>query len=76
MVTVNGRCAGFTGGVGDRGNECYPHTGNDGLSWRMSSRQPWSVGLSIRDEAMDVGSPRHRELTTIRVLVTCSFNWD
>ncbi len=33
---------------------CYPHTGNGGHSWRLSSSQSWSVGFSIQDETMDV----------------------
>ncbi len=32
----------------------YPHTGHGVLSWSTSSSQPWSLGVSIQDEAMDV----------------------
>ncbi len=30
---------------------CYPHTGNGGYRWCLSSSLSWSVGLSIQDEA-------------------------
>ncbi len=30
------------------------HTGNGGLSWCLNGSSPWSVGLSIQDEATDV----------------------
>ncbi len=33
---------------------CYPHTGNGGHSWCLSSSLSLSVGFSIQDEAMDV----------------------
>ncbi len=32
----------------------YPHTGNDGHSWCLSSSLYLSVGFSIQDEAMDI----------------------
>ncbi len=32
----------------------YPHTGNVGLTWRLSSSLSLPVGFSIQDEAMDV----------------------
>ncbi len=33
---------------------CYPHTGNSGRRWCLSSSLSLSVGFSIQDEAMDV----------------------
>ncbi len=33
---------------------CYPHTGNGGHKWCLSSSQSLSVGFSIQDKAMDV----------------------
>ncbi len=33
---------------------CYPHTGNGGHSWCLSSSLSLSAGFSIQDEAMDV----------------------
>ncbi len=33
---------------------CYPHTGNGGNRWCLSSSLSLSVGFSIQDEAMDV----------------------
>ncbi len=33
---------------------CYLHTGNGGLSWRMSSSQSRSVGLSTQGEERNV----------------------
>ncbi len=32
---------------------CYPHTGNGGHSWCLSSSLSLSVGFSIQDETMD-----------------------
>ncbi len=32
--------------------DCYPHTGNDGLSWRLSSSL--SLSVSTQDETTDV----------------------
>ncbi len=33
---------------------CYPHTGNVGHNWRLSSSLSSSVGFSIQVEAIDV----------------------
>ncbi len=33
---------------------CYPHTGNGGHSWCLSSSISLSVGFSVQGEAMDV----------------------
>ncbi len=33
---------------------CYPHTGNGGRRWCLSSSLSLLVGFSIKDEAMDV----------------------
>ncbi len=36
---------------------CYPHTGNGGHRWCLSSSLSLSVGFSIQDEAMTVIRP-------------------
>ncbi len=33
---------------------CYPHIGNDGHNWCLSSSLSLSIGFSIQDETMDV----------------------
>ncbi len=40
---------------------CYPHTGNGGHSWCLSSSLSLLVGFSIQDEAIDVARPAPQE---------------
>ncbi len=46
---------------------CYPHTGNGGLIWFLSS----SLSLSV-----DVAWSTPQGLTTMRTLFICSLNWE
>ncbi len=46
---------------------CYWYTENGQPSWCLSSYQSWSLGFSMP-------GPRHRGLTTMPTLFTCSLN--
>ncbi len=35
---------------------CYPHNGNDRLSWLLNNNRSWSVGFAIQDEALDAAA--------------------
>ncbi len=50
---------------------CYPHVGNDGLSWCLGSSLPRPVAFFL---SRMKPCPCHKVFSTIRTLFTCSLN--